>query len=82
MKKKPKTGQKSPEVVVEVAAPTPDDHKRILQCLIDSSSLDSIVLDEFIVSLKKQRNTTKQYSGTKGGVLIAQMRAARSLFIL
>jgi hypothetical protein len=82
MKKKPKTGQKSPEVIVEVAAPTPDDHKRILCCLIDSGSLDSIILDEFIVGLKKQRNTTKQQWSTKGGVFSTDVRCAVPFYIV
>ena len=56
MKKRPKTEQKSPEVIVEVAAPVPDDSRRILRCLIDSGSSESIILDDFIVGFKKQKS--------------------------
>ena len=45
MNKKPKLGQKSPEVIVEAAATNADDSRRILRCLIDSGSSESIILD-------------------------------------
>jgi hypothetical protein len=67
---------------VEVAAPTPDNHKHILCCLIDSGSSDSIVWDEFIVGLKKQQNTTKQQWSTKGGVFSTDARCAVPFYIV
>jgi hypothetical protein len=78
MKKKPKTGQKSPEVVVDVT--NPDNHKHILCCLIDSGSSDSIVLDKFIISLKNNK-TQQNNSGPLKVEFLEQLRAARSLFI-
>ena len=68
MKKRPKTGQKSPEVVVEVATPSRDDDKRILCCLMDSGSSESIILNDFTVGLKKQKSKQAQQWMTKGGV--------------
>ena len=76
MKKRPKTGQPSPEVVVEVAATTPDENRRILRCLIDSGSSESIILDEFIVGFAKQISKRDQQWMTKGGVFRTSARCA------
>jgi hypothetical protein len=82
MKKKAKTGQKSPEVVVEVVAPTPTDDKRILRCLIDSGSTESIILDEFLGGLKKSRNAKTQQWQTKGGVFSTSARCCVPFFLV
>ena len=82
MKKKPKTGQKSPEVVVEVPPTNPDDPRRILRCLIDSGSSESIILDEFIVGLKKQKSRFPQRWKTKGGNFETDARCAVPFFIV
>ena len=66
--KRPKTEQKSPEVVVEVAAPSTDDSRRILRFLIDTGSSESIILDDFIVGFKKQKSKQAQQWLTKSGV--------------
>ena len=76
MKKRPKTGQPSPEVVVEVAATTPEENRRILRCLIDSGSSESIILDEFIVGFAKQISKRDQQWMTKGGVFRTSARCA------
>ena len=81
MKKKPKTGQKSPEVVVEDAPANGDDDKRILRCLIDSGSSESIILNEFIVGLKQQKSKQAQRWMTKGGVFSTDARCAVPFYI-
>lgn len=68
MKKKPKTEQKSPEVVVEVPPPTDDENRRVLRCLIDSGSSESIILNAFVQGFKQQKNKQAQQWMTKGGV--------------
>ena len=82
MKKRPKTGQPSPEVVVEVATPNSDDNKRILRCLLDSGSSESIILNEFIAGWKKQKSRFTQQWLTKGGTFSTDARCAVPFFIV
>ena len=67
MKKKAKTGQKSLEVVVEIPTANRDDPRRILRCLMDSGSSESIILDDFLGGFKKQNSKIPQRWKTKGG---------------
>ena len=82
MKKKPKLTQKSPEVVMEVATNDKTENKRILRCLIDSGSSESIILDEFIVGLPKKRSKLPQQWTTKGGIFSTDARCAVPFYIV
>ena len=82
MKKRPKTGQPSPEVVVEIATANNDDDKRIIRCLLDSGSSESIILNEFIVGLKKQKSRFTQQWLTKGGTFHTDARCAVPFYIV
>jgi hypothetical protein len=82
MKKKQKTGQQSPEVVVEIATKDTGENKRILRCLIDSGSSESIILDEFITGLPKQQTKVPQQWTTKGGTFSTSARCAVPFFIV
>ena len=82
MKKRPKTGQKSPEIVVEVATSNHDDGRRILRCLLDSGSSESIILDAFVSGFKKQKSKHPQQWTTKGGVFCTDARCAVPFFMV
>ena len=82
MKKRPKTGQKSPEIVVEIATSTSDDDRRILRCLIDSGSSDSIILDAFVSGFKKQKSKQAHQWTTKGGIFKTDARCAVPFYMV
>ena len=80
-KKRLKTTQKSPEVVVEIRSNDPDGERQILRCLIDSGSTGCIILNEFTKSLKKQKCETAKWT-TKGGVLKTDFECVVPFYIV